>query len=93
MAVNKKPRKTQIPEEAIKGPAGITDNVYFTGYTLGIYCEKEVEFPNKKKKKKKIEDSKQPKEVYSTDLGLGMSISVKPGGIKTAKVEKEGEDR
>lgn len=92
MAVNK--RKLQIPEEAVDGYAGENDKTDFTGYTLGICCEKEVIIPDRNNTETKVEDSKEPKEVYSTELGLGMTISAKVGGkTRVRKSENKGIDR
>ena len=92
MAVYK--RRTQIPEEAIEGAAGNKDIVDFVGYTLGICCEKKVEVPDKNNTETKVEDTKEPKEVYSSELGLGMTISAKAGGRSLTRESKnEGLDR
>lgn len=92
MALDK--RKLQIPEEAVDGYAGENDKVDFTGYTLGICCEKEVVNPNKNNTETKIEDSKEPKEVFSSELGLGMTISAKTGGKPVTKeINNKGIDR
>lgn len=92
MAVHK--RRIQIPEEAVEGYAGENDKVDFVGYTLGICCEKEVEVPNKNNTETKVEDSKEPIEVFDPENAVGMTISAKAGGKSAIRESKnEGIDR
>lgn len=91
MTANKAQRNTQIPIEAIEGPAGIGDNCIILASSTEIYCAKDIEKATTKNTKTVSTNNEKREVIYSTELVQGMSISAKDGGIKeTVRKEQEG---
>lgn len=87
MTANKKQRDTQIPIEAIEGPAGKNDKgvtiVAINPVVLGLLNEKE----SNNKKTKVTNSVKRPIDPISTELGIScMSISAED----TKRTKKQG---
>lgn len=85
-------RNTQIPEEAIEEEVKENElNLEICSCIIKAQCERTVQIPKKENTETKTEVPNR-KEIYSTDLDIGMEIPAITEEIKTKTNTKEQEE-
>lgn len=88
---NNQKRHLPIPEEAIEGPAGVSEEFFIQGFQVLSACKDKEGKPSKKNTKTITPVSNKRQGKYDIGLREGMVISAKNGGIAITKQQKEEE--